>query len=96
MQEMLLDARQEALVVETALNDTYDMQQEGERTCARDFITYLATSGYLSSEGIVQGVKVRARGRPQPSVRTPRTARPAIRAFRLHRLARQSAVLWQS
>lgn len=61
VREMLLDARQEALVVETAVNDSYDLQKEEERASVRDVITHLASEGCVSSDAIVQGLKV---GRP--------------------------------
>eukprot|EP00892_Ulva_mutabilis_P008950 jgi/Ulvmu1/6427/UM003_0056.1 len=57
LREMLLDARQEALVVETAMNDTYDLQKEEERASMRAVITHLAAEGYLSGDAIVQGLK---------------------------------------
>lgn len=58
VREMLLDVRQEALVVETALNDSYDLQKETERAAVRDIIARLAEAGCLSGGAIVQGVKV--------------------------------------
>lgn len=58
IRELALSVAQQGLVVSTALNDSYDVQQEAERTSIRSVVVHLADTGLLVSEGIQAGFKV--------------------------------------
>lgn len=58
MRELALSVPQQGLVVATALNDSYNVQQETERDSLRSVVVHLADAGLLTAEGIQAGVQV--------------------------------------
>jgi hypothetical protein len=58
MRELALSVKQQGIVVATALNDSYDVQQEAERENLRAVVVHLADTGLLVAEGIQAGVQV--------------------------------------